>query len=87
MMVQRMRRAARPIATVFFALFAMMFASMALADALDDTLAKFTTDKFPDTQAAIGELIASGAPIAPKLLDALAEGRLLFDADENKLYI
>ncbi len=87
MMVQCKRRVTRPIATVFFALCAMMFASLAMADALDDTLAKFTTDKFPDTQAAIGELIASGAPIAPKLFDALAEGRLLFDSDENKLYV
>ena len=37
-------------------------ATFARADALDDTLAKFLEDKFPQTAAAIGELAASGSP-------------------------
>jgi len=54
-------------------------ASFARADALDDTLAKFLQDKFPQTAAAIGELAASGAPNAAPILEALSDNRLLID--------
>ncbi len=49
------------------------------ADPLDDTLAKFQDNKFSSTVTAIGELAASGAPIAAPILDALKDGRLLAD--------
>jgi urea transport system permease protein len=54
-------------------------ATFARADALDDTLAKFLEDKFPQTQKAISELAASGAANAAPILEALGDNRLLID--------
>src|SRR5271167_2499855 len=54
-------------------------ATFARADALDDTLAKFLEDKFPQTSAAIGELAASGTPVATSVLEALGDNRLFID--------
>ena len=54
-------------------------ATWARADALDDTLAKFREDKFPQTAAAVAELAASGSPSAAPILEALGDNRLLID--------
>src|ERR1700733_7090445 len=54
-------------------------ATLARADALDDTLAKFLEDKFPQTAAAVGELAASGSANAAPILEALGDNRLLID--------
>ena len=54
-------------------------ATLARADALDDTLAKFLEDKFPQTAAAVAELAASGSPSAAPILEALGDNRLLID--------
>jgi urea transport system permease protein len=54
-------------------------ATFARADALDDTLAKFLEDKFPQTSAAVSELAASGSPNAAPILEALGDNRLLID--------
>ena len=53
--------------------------ALARADALDDTLARFIDDKFPQTEKAVGELAASGAPNAAAILQALSDGRLFID--------
>src|SRR5260370_36909540 len=53
--------------------------SAARADALDDTLALFLDDKFPQTEKAIGQVAASGAPTATQILEALADNRLFID--------
>ncbi len=60
-------------------------ASAARADALDDTLARFQQDKFPETAKAIGELAVSGANNASAILDALGDGRLLIDPANHLL--
>ena len=66
------------------ALFAcLLFGAAARADALDDTLAKFLDDKFPQTEKAIGELAAEAPPQAAAILDALGDNRLLFDAADH----
>jgi urea transport system permease protein len=57
----------------------MAFATAARADAVDDTLAKFLDDKFPQTAAAIGELSAEAPPQAAAVLEALADNRLMID--------
>src|ERR1700733_12640483 len=65
----------------------MAFATAARADAVDDTLAKFLDDKFPQTAAAIGELSAEAPPQAAAILEALADNRLLIDqADKIVAY-
>ncbi len=84
-------RARRIVLQLAFALFAATllasFASSARADAFDDAMAGFATDKFPEIEQAIGDLVATGAPSAPAILDALAGNRLMFDPDEGKVYI
>src|ERR1700693_4513304 len=65
----------------------IMFATAARADAVDDTLAKFLDDKFPQTAAAIGELSSEAPPQAAAILEALADNRLLIDqADKIVAY-
>jgi urea transport system permease protein len=83
----RQRPAMRRIASVLLTLGALFCADVAHADALDDTLTKFTTDRFPDTEAAIGELATSGDASVPKILDALGANKLVFDPEEHKVYV
>jgi len=67
---------------------ALVFALSAFAahaDSLDDTLARFQQDKFPETAKAIGELAASGASNASAILEALGDGRLLIDPANHLL--
>ena len=65
----------------------MAFATVARADAVDDTLAKFLDDKFPQTAAAIGELSAEAPPQAAAILEALGDNRLMIDqADKIVAY-
>jgi urea transport system permease protein len=61
----------------------LAFATAARADAVDDTLAKFLSDKFPQTAAAIGELAAEAPPQAAAILDALGDNRLMIDPAEH----
>jgi urea transport system permease protein len=61
----------------------MAFATAVRADAVDDTLAKFLDDKFPQTAAAIGELSAEAPPQAAAILEALADNRLLIDQADH----
>ena len=61
----------------------ILFATAARADAVDDTLAKFLDDKFPQTAAAIGELSAEAPPQAAAILEALGDNRLLIDQADH----
>jgi len=59
----------------------------AFAGPFEDSVAKFTTDDFSDTEDAIGEIAASGNPLAYPIISALQEGRLMVDTDAKKVYI
>ena len=61
----------------------LVFTTAARADAVDDTLAKFLDDKFPQTAAAIGELAAEAPPQAAAILEALGDNRLLIDPADH----
>ncbi|HXW20600.1 MAG TPA: urea ABC transporter permease subunit UrtB [Roseiarcus sp.] len=79
----------RPIYAVLVLLLACLAlgsVGAARADGLDDTLARFTLDKFPESEKAVGELATSGAPTAQKILEALADNRLFFDPAAHKVY-
>ncbi len=52
-----------------------------------DALAKFTTDSYSDTDAGIAAVATSGNPLAAQLIEALQDGRLLFSADDKRVYI
>jgi len=72
------------IALSVLALLAFLItSSVARADALDDTLARFLDDKFPGTEKAIGELAAEAPPQAAAILEALGDNRLLIDPADH----
>jgi urea transport system permease protein len=52
-----------------------------------DTIAKFTTDDIDDMEAGIAALVSSGDPMAERILQALRDEQLLYDADAKSLYI
>ena len=65
----------------------LVLSGAARADALDDTLARFLDDKFPQTETAIGELAAEAPPQAAAILEALGDNRLLINpADRAVAY-
>ena len=57
------------------------------ADAIDDVLAKFATDRFPDTEKAIQDLAGSGLSTGPAMLDALGASQLYFDPASKGVYL
>ena len=73
------------IVAVLTALLALA-AAPAYAAPVDDALAHFAADRFPETERGIDELVASGAATAPAVLGALTDGRLFFDAGSHGVY-
>ena len=61
----------------------LAFAGAARADAVDDTLARFLGDKFPQTEAAVRELAAEAPLTAAAILEALGDNRLLIDPADH----
>jgi len=74
----------------FFALVALTLSGLAgpaHADPVDDALARFSTDKFDDTDKAIEGLIASQAANGAAIFEALAAGRLVFDPESKTVLL
>ncbi len=71
------------ILTVIAAIF---LCSAAHSQTLDTALDRLAADSFPETEAAIAEIAASGAPNAQAILEALAARRLSFAADRRVVY-
>ncbi|MFC7051632.1 urea ABC transporter permease subunit UrtB [Hansschlegelia quercus] len=67
----------------FAAFCAALVAGPACADAIDDALSGFTTDKYDDTDKALQGLVATAAPNGLAVIEALAAGRLLFDPESK----
>ncbi len=61
----------------------IVFATGARADAVDDTLAKFLDDKFPQTAAAIGELSAEAPPRRRPFWTRSSDNRLMIDQADH----
>ncbi len=59
----------------------------ARAQGYEQALAGFAADSFSDTDAAITGVAGSGHPLAAKVIEALQDGRLLFNPDDKKIYI
>ena len=57
------------------------------ADAIDDVLAKFATDRFGDTEKGIQDLAASGVATGPAMLDALAANQLYYDPSTKGVFL
>ncbi|MGD1038830.1 MAG: urea ABC transporter permease subunit UrtB [Roseiarcus sp.] len=77
---------ARFLATIGLLFCLVSGGAAARADSLDDTLARFAEDKFASSEKAVGELAASGAPTAQKILEALEDNRLYVDVGARKAY-
>ena len=66
----------------------LLFAgSLARAQGYDAALAGFAKDSFSDTETAINAVAASGNPLAAEVIEALQDGRLLFDPNDKKVYV
>jgi urea transport system permease protein len=64
----------------------MLFAATASAQGLDKAIERFAADSFSDTEAAVADVIASGAPHAAAILEALGDRRLLVTPDKKIIY-
>jgi len=58
----------------------------AVAQGLEAALAKFTSDSYTETDAAIADIAASGHPRATALIEALQDGRLYVSEDKRVLW-
>ncbi len=69
-------------------LFAMLLSIAPVrAATFEEALALLTTDGYSDTDTAIGEIVASGSPQAQPIIEALADGRLMFHAESKSVFI
>jgi urea transport system permease protein len=75
------------IAAILIMLGLLLAAANAHAGAYEDALAGFTEGSLSDTGDAVDAVVASGDPRAAALLEALQEARLMFSAQEKKVYI
>jgi urea transport system permease protein len=57
------------------------------AQGFEGALSGFAADSFSDTETAIGAVARSGDPRAALVIEALQDGRLLFDPDAKKIYV
>jgi urea transport system permease protein len=83
-----MLRNDRWVVAILFAL-CLLTSAVAVARAADfpEAIGQFATDSFSDTEAAIGAVTASGHPMAPRVVSALQQGQLLFDAASRQVAI
>src|SRR5262245_21230123 len=59
----------------------------AAAQGYEQALQGFAADSFSDTDAAITGVAVSGHPLAAKVIEALQDGRLLFNPADKAIYI
>jgi urea transport system permease protein len=57
------------------------------AESYEEALAKFATDSYNETDAAVAAVAASGNPLAAQVIEALQDGRLLFSIGDKKIYM
>jgi len=77
----------RACAATLLCLLALTSVGPAIAGPFEDAVAKFANDSFSDTEAAIGEIAASGNPRALPIIQALQDSRLVADPATKKIYI
>jgi urea transport system permease protein len=81
-------RVLRDRLTALVVVLGLLFAgSLARAQGYDAALSGFAKDSFGDTETAINAVAASGNPLAAEVIEALQDGRLLFDPNDKKVYV
>ena len=71
------------LVALLFALAVLFAVSAGRAATFDEALSRFAADDYDETEAAIGEVAASGNAMAAQVLEALQDGRLLYGADKR----
>jgi urea transport system permease protein len=82
-----MRKLYDRIGAFVLALAMLLAASAAHAGPYEDALVGFTQGSLSDTGDAIDAVVASGNPRAAEVLEALEDARLMYSAQEKKVYI
>ena len=83
-----MLRNDRRVAAILVALCLLIGAAgTARAAGYPEAIGQFATDSFSDTEAAISAVAGSGNPLAPRVIGALQQGNLLFDANARRVVI
>jgi urea transport system permease protein len=65
----------------------MLLIRPAAAQTYEQALAGFAADAYGETDTAIAAVAASGHALAAKVIGALQDGRLLFSAEDKKIYL
>ena len=70
-------------------MFAVLIAGYASARAqnFEQALTRLSADSYAETDAAIGEIAASGNPMAATIIAALQNGRLFFSGEKKQVFI
>ncbi len=76
----------RFVALLLAALIAAVAAPAAQAASLAEALTKFTTDEFSDTAEAIADVAGSGDARATTIIEALQDGRLLYNGEQKTVF-
>ncbi|TMJ87255.1 MAG: urea ABC transporter permease subunit UrtB [Alphaproteobacteria bacterium] len=67
--------------------FSDRFVALVCAGPYEDGLGRFTADSFDETAEAINGIATSGHALAAQVIGALQEGRLLFSANDKRVFI
>ena len=81
-----MHRLRDGLAVVLFAFIFLLAAPPVHAAGLEDAIAHFTADDYSETDAGISAVAESGDPRAATIIEALQDGRLLFSAEQKKVF-
>ena len=84
-MFTKVARTVRAFPLAFFLIIATALPVM--AGPFEDAVSKFANDEFSDTEEAIGVVMASGNPLAYRIISALQDDRLMADPDTKKVYV
>jgi urea transport system permease protein len=81
-----MHRLREGLAVVLSAFIFLLAAPPVHAAGLEDAIAHFTGDDYSETEAGIGAIAESGDPRAAAIIEALQDGRLVFSAEQKKVF-
>jgi len=77
----------RVVAILFVLCLLVGVPGTAQATSFPEAIGQFAKDAFSDTEAGITAAAASGHPLAPRVIGALQQGQLLFDANSRRVVI
>ena len=82
-----MRKRALHMPWLFAVLFALLLGTAPARADFESALGLFANDSYSDTDKAVSDIVASGHPEAQAVVEALADGRLMFHAATKSVFI